>query len=97
MKKYLQKVKNLIPAFYSFCIKQVLRQENARANALSKLAALVPHNLCAQVFFDVLEEPSINKLLSMLQLDTEPCWMDPLIQYLHDETLPPNREEIHKV
>lgn len=60
MKKYLQKVGDLIPTFYSFSIQQVSREENARADALSKVSASTLHNLCAQVFFEVLEEPSIS-------------------------------------
>lgn len=33
----------------------------------------------------------------MLQIDTKPCQMDPLIQYLHNGSLPQDREEASKI
>lgn len=66
MKKYLQKIKHLILAFYSFSIKQIPREKNAWADTLSKLTAIALHDLCTQAFFKVLEEPSIIKLAPVL-------------------------------
>lgn len=45
MKKYLDKVKDLIPSFQSFHVQQAPREENARAGILSKLAASLLFNL----------------------------------------------------
>lgn len=72
MNRYLQKVRDLTSTFYSFSIQQVSREENARIDAISKLATYAPHNLRAEVFFEVIEEPSIYKPTSVLQLDPEP-------------------------
>ena len=79
MKQYLQRVKDLTPAFLSFDIQQVPRDENTQADMLSKLATFIPNDLCAQVFFEFLEEPSIKRPAPVLQISNEPCWMDPLI------------------
>ena len=42
MKRYLQKIKDLISIFWSFDIQQVFRVDNAKADVLSKLAVLLP-------------------------------------------------------
>lgn len=93
MKKYISKVKNLIRAFRSFDIQHIPRVENAQAKALARLATCAPPDLCAQVFFEMVEERSIKKSTSVLQLDSEPCWIDPLIFYFHDGTLAINWKE----
>lgn len=71
--KYLSKVKDLIKAFQSFNIQQITQAENAQADALARLATCAPLNLHAQVFFKVVEEPSIQESASVLQLDSDPC------------------------
>ena len=55
MAKYLEKVKEIIPAFGSFDIKQIPRAENTRADLLSKLATLALAELPKEVFFEVLK------------------------------------------
>ena len=97
MKQYLRKVKDLIPAFYTFDIQQVSRDENTQADMLSKLATFIPNDLCVQVFFEVLDEPSISRPTPVLQISTEPCWMDLLIQYLIDGSLSQDRAEARKL
>ena len=62
MAKYLEKVKEIIPAFGSFDIKQIPRAENTRADLLSKLATLAPAELPKEVLFEVLKCPSTEEL-----------------------------------
>ena len=45
MKRYLKKIKDLVSSFVSFDVQQVPREENARADALSKLAASLSTDL----------------------------------------------------
>lgn len=61
--------------------------ENAQADVLAELVTYAPLDLHARVFFEVVEEPSIKEPTSVLQLDFESCWIDPLINYLRDGTL----------
>ena len=61
MAKYLEKVKEIIPTFGSFEIKQILRAENIRADLLSKLATLALAELPKEVFFEVLKCPSMKE------------------------------------
>ena len=63
MKKYLQKVKDLISVFLSFDIQQVSRLDNARADTLSKLAVLLPTNLENRTYFEVLRVSTLEKPL----------------------------------
>ena len=97
MKQYLQRVKELTSAFHHLNIQQVPRDENMQADTLSKLVTFIPNDLYAQVFFKVLEEPSISRPKLVLQIDAEPCWMDPLVQYLTDGSLPEDRAEARRL
>lgn len=87
MKRYLQKVNDLIQAFHKFDIQQISGMENIQVDALSKLAISVLHDLRAQIFFEIVEEPSIKESMHVLQIDIEPCQIDPLAQYLHNMIL----------
>ena len=61
MAKYLEKVKEIIPAFGSFDIKQILRAKNTKADLLSKTFTLAPTELPQEVFFEVRKCPSMKK------------------------------------
>ena len=61
MAKYLKKVKEIVPAFGSFDIKQISRAENTRTDLLSKLATLAPTELSKEVFFEVLKCPNTEE------------------------------------
>ena len=61
MAKYLEMVKEIIPAFGSFDIKQISRAENIRADLLSKLATLALAELPKEVLFEVLKCPSTEE------------------------------------
>ena len=63
MKRYLQKIKDLTLSFLSFDIQQVPRTKNAKADALSKLAALLPTNLEKETYFEVLKISSLEEPL----------------------------------
>ena len=87
MAKYLEKVKELVPAFSSFHIKQIPRMENTRADLLSKLATLAPTELPKGVLFEVLKCPSMEESRPVMEIDHEPSWVDPLMAYLKEPDL----------
>ena len=93
MAKYLEKVKEIVPAFGSFDIKQILRAKNTRADLLSKMATLAPTELPKEVFFEVLKYPSMEEPRLVLEINHEPNWIDPLVAYLKDGVLPPDAKE----
>ena len=82
IKRYLRKVKDLILVFLCCDIRQVLRMENARADALSKLAALLLADLKKGIYFEVLKTSSLEEPLVVQQVDEESCWIDLLLKYL---------------
>ena len=61
MAKYLEKVREIIPTFGSFNIRQISRAENIRADLLSKLVTLVLTELPKEVLFEVLKYQSMEE------------------------------------
>ena len=97
MVKYLEKVKEIIPTFDSFDIRQIPRAKNIRADLLSKLATLAPTELPKEVFFEVLKCPSTKEPQLVMEINHEPSWIDPLVAYLKDGVLPPDAKEARKL
>ncbi|GJU50316.1 reverse transcriptase domain-containing protein [Tanacetum coccineum] len=61
MIKYLEKVKTLASAFREFSIKQVPRNRNKKAYALSKMASISFAHLSKQMLVEELKEKSVNE------------------------------------
>ena len=70
MAKYLEKVREIIPTFGSFDIRQIPRAENTKADLLSKLATLAPAELPKEVFFKILKHPSMEESQLMMVIYT---------------------------
>nr|XP_043629940.1 uncharacterized protein LOC122601246 [Erigeron canadensis] len=76
MQLYLEETKKLIGEFESFHIEQVRRNQNKKADALSKLASLTFAHLTKEVLVEVLQEKSIAKGSEVSQVEEEEdCWM----------------------
>ena len=71
MAKYLEKVKEIIPTFGSFDIKQIPRAENTRADLLSKLATLAPAELPKEVLFEVMKYLSTEEPQLVMEISHE--------------------------
>ena len=97
MARYLERVREIIPTFGNFDIRQIPRSKNTRADLLSKLAMLAPTELPKEVFFEVLKHPSTEESQSMMEISYEPSWIDPLVVYLKDGVLPPDAKEARKL
>ena len=97
MVRYLEKVKELTPAFSSFNIRQIPRLENTRADLLSKLATSALAELPRGILFKVLKHPSAEESWPVMEIDHEPSWVDPLITYLKDGVLPQDAKEARKL
>ncbi|GJY18857.1 reverse transcriptase domain-containing protein [Tanacetum coccineum] len=86
---YLEKVKTLIGGFRAFTIKQIPRNENKKADALSKIASISFAHLSKQVLVEELNEKSISKVEVLTVVKEEgDTWMTPIFKYLAEETLP---------
>ena len=92
MMKYLQKVKDLIQTFKYFEISHISRSKNVCVDALFGLVT-TSFNLLDRMFVKYLEQSSIDKIDEVHQINDEPNWMDPIIQYLTNSTLLENSSE----
>nr|XP_043613766.1 uncharacterized protein LOC122585704 [Erigeron canadensis] len=98
MQLYLEETKKLIGEFESFHIEQVRRNQNKKADALSKLASLTFAHLTKEVLVEVLQEKSIIKGKEVSQVEEEEdCWMTPIYNFIKNETLPEDNHEAQKV
>ncbi|GKC89875.1 reverse transcriptase domain-containing protein [Tanacetum coccineum] len=88
MIRYLEKVKTLTSSFKAFSIKQVPRNENKKADALSKITSTSFAHLSKQVLVEELKEKSISttEVLAVVEEEGD-TWMTPIFKYLSDGTL----------
>nr|GEW25549.1 reverse transcriptase domain-containing protein [Tanacetum cinerariifolium] len=88
MIRYLEKVRTLTSSFKTFSIRQVPRSENKKADALSKIASTSFAHLSKQVLVEELKEKSISEVEILTLVEEGDTWMDPICEYLMEETLP---------
>ena len=93
MASYLENVKEAIKQFDTVTVIQVPRAENANVDALARLATGLGEHLLKTGLIEVLESPSIDKPEQVGSIVARPCWMDPIISFLRDETLPEDKFE----
>ncbi|XP_077222217.1 uncharacterized protein LOC143856064 [Tasmannia lanceolata] len=97
MIKYLAKVRQLVGKFKSFEVIRIPKTENTKADVLSKLAASGYTDL-RSICMEFLKKSSIEcEIVKVMQVDREPCWMDEIIDYLHEGMLPGGKKEARKV
>ena len=93
MKKYLNKVKQLVKKFKEANFVQLPREENMEADALAK-AVSVGEPL--DEFGKVQYMPSID-LPKEYQIGGEENWMTPIVIYLKDGRFPEDKDEARKL
>ena len=93
MKKYLEKVLQLVKKFKETNFVQIPREENVEADALAKKASA---NEPMDEFDEVQYIPSIN-LLEVLQVQNEVNWMTPIISYLKDGSLSEGKDKARRL
>ena len=93
MKKYLNKIKQLIKKFKEASFVQLSIEENMEANGLAKAASAGgAMDKCDRVQYML----SID-ILEVQQIGGEENWMTPIVLYLKDERLPEDKEEAKKL
>ncbi|KAK3003655.1 hypothetical protein RJ639_018697 [Escallonia herrerae] len=93
MAQYLQEVKTKAAKFKNFAIHHILRDQNAQADSLSKLTSADISEFSRAIYIEFLRERSIQLSKKIDVAEYEPCWMDPIIQFLISGTLPSERIE----
>ncbi|KAL5551203.1 hypothetical protein UlMin_001379 [Ulmus minor] len=97
MASYLEKAKEAMNQFDTVTIIQVPRAENTNADALARLATGLEERLLKTVPIEILEVPSIDKPEQVGSIVVHPCWMDPIISFLRDGTLPADKFEARRL
>ena len=93
MKKYLNKIKQLIKKFKEASFVQLSIEENMEANGLAKAASAGgAMDKCDRVQYML----SID-ILEVQQIGGEETWMTPIVLYLKDERLPEDKDEAKKL
>ena len=93
MKKYLEKVLQLVKKFKETDFIQIPREENMEADALAKEAST---NEAIDEFDEIQYILSID-LPEILQVQNEGNWMTPIILYLKDGSLLEGKDEARKL
>ncbi|KAL5568810.1 hypothetical protein UlMin_025385 [Ulmus minor] len=78
-------------------LEKIPRNENTNANALARLATGLEDSLLKTVPLEILDEPSIDKHQQVDAISDKPTWMDPIIAYLRDGTLPQDKFEARRL
>jgi hypothetical protein len=90
--KYLERVQSLALQFKRFELIYVPREQNARADLLSKLASTKKPGNNRTVIQETIAKPSAETAEILLVVEGSD-WRYPLIRYLQDEVLPEEKEE----
>ena len=97
LQKYLIKVKELAKDFKQFEVKHVPRDQNVKADILSKSASIKPGSNNRSLIQETLKYPSIGEQLPIFHIVTTPSWAALIIKYLKDGTLPSDIREAKKL
>ncbi|KAI5348609.1 hypothetical protein L3X38_001496 [Prunus dulcis] len=96
---YLDKVQELLKAFPTFTIQQVPRAENEHADALASRGSALDTQFRRSIPVEHLDRPSIEEIepVDAIQINEDPSWQDPIIDYLTNGNLPTDKFEARKV
>ncbi|GJW07955.1 reverse transcriptase domain-containing protein [Tanacetum coccineum] len=98
IKQYLEKVKEVLKGFDTFTIEHVRKNQNKKADALSKLASMTFEHLTKEVLVEVLAKRSINdKEVSKVEAERGESWMNPIHEYLLSGLLLEDQKEARKI
>ena len=80
---YLEKTNAKLDAFSWFEIIQVLREENAEADALARLGSGITEDGLGTIPVESLSRPSLSRdEVGMIESTAHPTWMTPVTDFL---------------
>ena len=99
MQGYLSQIKCLQSEFESFDLLHIPRSGNAHADSLTMLATSSAQNLSRVILVEDLYKPieTRKETTRIHQIKAGPSWMESIIQFLRDDTLPEEKIEADKV
>ncbi|GJS55093.1 reverse transcriptase domain-containing protein [Tanacetum coccineum] len=94
MAKYLAKAKEQAASFKKFSIKNIPRNQNQKADVLSKLALVAFNHLTKEILVEVLSAKSVDtQEVSTVVEEEEDNWMTPIIKCLEEGIWPTDENE----
>ena len=98
MVEYLRLVKQTMDRFLNVRVVQVARGQNQHADSLATLASSLAKEVPRLIKVKLVAGLSINAgVLVSLVTTTEPCCMDPIIDFLIEDRVPVDEKEVEKV
>ena len=99
MQEYLGQVKRLQSDFESFNLAHVSRSGNTYADSLATLATSSAQHLPQMIFVeDLCKASSVERdTFRIHQIRRNPSWMDPIMNFLKDDTLPEGKPKAEKI
>ena len=99
MQGYLSQVKCLQSEFDSFDLLHIPRNGNAYADSLAMLETFSTHNLPRVILVEDLYKPTETRkeTAQIHQIRKGSSWMDSIIKFLREDTLPKERIKADKV
>ena len=76
---------------------QIARGQNQHVDSLATLASSLTEEVPRLIKVEVLVEPSIDARVNVSTITMfEPCWMDPIINFLAKDQVPTEEREVEK-
>ncbi|XP_058223239.1 uncharacterized protein LOC131332948 [Rhododendron vialii] len=97
MLKYKATALELIQGFKGFHIEQINRENNAHADALASLASASKASEYRNISLAEIHQPSFEVPGEVLSISLGPSWMDEIVSFLKNDTLPSEKKEAHRV
>ncbi|GKE20480.1 reverse transcriptase domain-containing protein, partial [Tanacetum coccineum] len=89
---------DLLASFLSYSIEHIKREQNKKADALSKLASMTFSKLAKEVLVEVIQNKSIaEKEVANIVREEGDSWMIPIREYLRSRTLPDDPQKARKI
>ena len=99
MQGYLNQAQHSQSSFELFTIQQILRSRNTHVDSLATLATSSGQDLPWVILVEDLHKPTEEKRekVQVHHIMVEPSWMNPLVMYLKEDTLPYEKGEVDKI
>ena len=93
MIKYYEKAMEIVSIFNAVQLIKTLILENARTDALTRLASATRTELRRIIPIEILANRSIEEdlIMNFITLGLGPSWMDPIRAYIEEGILPPDK------
>ena len=97
MAAYLEQVKTTLEDFEFYSVEAILREDNALADALARLATSKEAKELSIVPVEILHEPSIVQSRDIELIEEKATWMTPITAYLSEGILPEDKNEARRL